>query len=388
MNHAGRPLRIPGLHPRAGAIRPATRSGSASADESPAGATCRQRAWNALITALLSYLLLTAALSLAAQLFPFLRDPIYADKAHRLGQRETATPNALRVVMLGTSRTGYAFDAGLAETRLAEALGRPVMAFNFGVPASGPVLHKLYLDRLLTDKHPMDLLVVEILPSSLAELPEGPYEQVFTSGERLSYGEMRQAIGYGFDESAVRQRWQAAVWHPWHALRFPLLGRLAASWLPWHLRHDCGRITDAHGWIVPKGASDTPDTKEAAFQRAWKEYHALLATMSPGGGAARAFQDLLARAQQASITLLPIIMPESPRFRQMYHPEVLQRLDSFLDNVTDRFGLGWVDARDWLPEEAFYDGHHMLRVGAEAFTSRLTQDLLLPRLLERLNHPR
>jgi len=38
------------------------------------------------------------------------------------------------------------------------------------------------------------------------------------------------------------------------------------------------------------------------------------------------------------------------------------------------------DARGWLPDDDFYDSHHMFAAGAEAFTDRLTREVIAPAL--------
>ena len=42
------------------------------------------------------------------------------------------------------------------------------------------------------------------------------------------------------------------------------------------------------------------------------------------------------------------------------------------------FGVPVVDARGWLSDEQFEDGHHPLLAGQQAFTNQLYRDVLLP----------
>jgi hypothetical protein len=46
----------------------------------------------------------------------------------------------------------------------------------------------------------------------------------------------------------------------------------------------------------------------------------------------------------------------------------------FSDRLRAALPSGPIDARDWLPEAAFNDGHHTLVAGAEAFTDRLLRE--------------
>src|SRR5690606_2380411 len=148
----------------------------------------------------------------------------------------------------------------------------PAMAFNFGIPASGPVTHVVYLRRLLEEGHRPDLLLVEVLPPTLAELPGGTLESRFLFGDRLRRHEVDAVIGYDFPADETRARWRGTVLTPWYAMRFPILGRLSPSALPWHLRFDWSRTKDPTGWSTPIVSSVTPEQYAAGLARAAGEY--------------------------------------------------------------------------------------------------------------------
>src|SRR5439155_1130670 len=77
---------------------------------------------------------------------PERRDVAYAQKVTRLRQRtEEAPTQPLTVVMLGSSRTVFGLKAGRLEKPLQEETGRPVVVFNFGMYASGPVMNLVTL---------------------------------------------------------------------------------------------------------------------------------------------------------------------------------------------------------------------------------------------------
>ncbi len=100
--------------------------------------------------------------------------------------------------------------------------------------------------------------------------------------------------------------------------------------------------------------------------------------MPPGGGSGRVLEYRLVRAREHGITVKVLLMPESPAFRTMYAADVDQRLVGYLTDVCGRQGVQWIDARPWLDEAAFYDALHLLRPGAEAFSDRLTREVLVP----------
>ena len=67
------------------------------------------------------------------------------------------------------------------------------------------------------------------------------------------------------------------------------------------------------------------------------------------------------------------------------HPDIslaqvlIQVLSEVVDLATEQSGMEWyVDAREWLPDSSFSDGHHMLRPGAELFSDRLNREVIAP----------
>jgi hypothetical protein len=341
----------------------------------------RQSAAVAVRVALVVALVLQAALGIAGELSLYIRDPGYSDKEIRLARQEDLHPGEPEIVMLGTSRTAAAFHAGLARERL----GNREIVFNFGIPASGPITHLLYFRRMLRDGHRPDLLILEVLPPTLGDLPgggpdipEGPLEGRFLFGDRLRHDELETAISYGFPASDVREKWRRSVVLPWYSLRFPITGRIMPSAQPWRLRFDWSRGCDEFGWGAPFASSVTPEEYEKLFQHAVDEYRDILATLEPTGGGARALGDLAELCRRESIPLHLVLMPEASRFRAMYPATVLRQVHGFLNEVCSQHNCTYTDAREWLPDDGFSDGHHMLKGGAERFSDRLTREVIEP----------
>ncbi|MBX9623539.1 MAG: hypothetical protein K2X82_06970, partial [Gemmataceae bacterium] len=340
-----------------------------------ARASRRRRAARAVLVGAALVVVLQLGLGIAAERILYLKDPGYADKELRLARAEAAAPGRPTVLMLGTSRAGFAFHAGRVQDRL--AADREVVAFNFGIPASGPVTHLIYLRRLLEDGHRPALLLVEVLPSTLSDLPPGPPECHFLSGMRLRRAEVEVAAGYGFP-GKVRDEWRETARVPWYGLRFPLLGRLAPSALPWHLRFNWSRTDDPLGWTTPPLTEVTPQQYAEGLARARGEYAAFLADLRPAGGGARALADLVALCRAEGIPVRLVLLPEAAGFRAFYPPAALDRLDRFVQGLCAEHGCGLIDARRWLPEGVFTDGHHLMRPGAEAFSDRLADEAVAP----------
>lgn len=345
--------------------------------------SARRRAGTALATGTAVVVLVQLGLALAAEKSFAVRDPVYADRAKKLSAIEQALPTGSPVVvMLGTSRTGNGFDAGRASSRLAVGLGRPAAAFNFGVSASGPILHNTYLKRLLDEGHRPSLLLLEVLPVSFAELGDGPLESKFFTGARFRHSELDALAGYGIPAESLTREWRATVVAPAHALRLPIVGRVAPWTLPVHKRMDESRSCDPHGWQRVWEESLPPNAKELGRARAHKEYAELLRTLEPSDRTGQALRDTLALAHAHNIPTRLVLMPESDEFRSWYSPVALARFNRWIANLAAKTGTRLVDTRQWVPYAGFVDGHHLLPGGAATFSVRLTDEVLVPALAE------
>jgi len=114
------------------------------------------------------------------------------------------------------------------------------------------------------------------------------------------------------------------------------------------------------------------------LKNAIAEYEGMLRNLQPTGGAARALSDLLAMCREQGVPVKLVLMPEAAGFRAIYPPHSTARLYEFLNRMCAEHGCGLIDAREWLPDSAFTDGHHQLRSGAEAFSDRLYRDVMKP----------
>lgn len=319
-----------------------------------------RRARSSFVAFALLVVALNLAFGLAAEVNPRLRDPAYGDKLAKL---QTKTPD---VLMLGSSRTLLGFHAGRAE----ETTGRT--AFNFGTPATGPITHLVYLNRLLKHGVRPKHLLVEVLPSMLADGSGGPIEQAFLSGERLTADELDTVERFGFDPAVVRPAWRESVVAPWWKLRFQVLGRLSPSWLPWHLRYDWSRTADARGWATPPRQETTAEERTEQLAKVRTEYAGTLAAMDPDGRPLAALRELIAVCRTNDIPVSLVLMPEADTFRALYPPGLEERVVKCVQSL----GAPVIDARRWLDESDFYDGHHPFTRGAETFTDRLMREVL------------
>ena len=335
----------------------------------------RSRAARSLTVGFVTLVVLQLGLGVAAEQSLRFRDPVYGDREALLRKAEAARPGGPRVVMIGTSRTAFAFHATRVEDQLQGEFPNAV-AFNLGIPASGPISHLIYLRRLLERGHRPDLLLVEVLPPMLADLPDGPLEARFLTADKLRRREVEAVAGYVPNGDDLRSRWRSTVLVPWSALRFQIVSRMSPSALPWHLRFDWGRNVDPRGWGTPEAECVTPEQYRKSFASASAEYRDILATFNPGGGAVRALADIVTLCRERSIPLRLVLMPETEDFRALYPPAAREKLAAVLRDAD----AGCIDAREWVPTNGFTDGHHLLRGGAATFSDRLTREVIAPGL--------
>ena len=341
----------------------------------------RRSALGALGVGAYCAIILHAALVIASEYSLYLRDPVYSDKERKLARIERGLPPGSPVVVfVGTSRAGNGFDAGQAQTVLTETLRRPAGAFNFGTPASGPVTHLIHFRRLLADGHRPALFLLELHAPVLAELPDGPLEGRFADGTVFSWDELDLLDEYGCSTGKLRKERKEVPVKPWYALRFQMVGRLAPTSLPYYLRHDWSRGPDPNGWNAMLFNDLSAAEREVGRKRAEREYRHIFRGMKLGDGPVRALRDTLALARDHGIPVMLVRMPEGTTFRALYPPEVTERVDRFVNDLAAEFGCRVADCRHWMPDEAFADGHHLLRPPAGAFSERFAHEMLAPAL--------
>jgi hypothetical protein len=299
--------------------------------------------------------------------FPELRDPEYGRKVTRLCARTAGSPRPYTVLMLGSSRVLFGFDAGRLDGAVGRAAGRPAVVYNFGLSGAGPLAELLTLRRLLARGARPDLLLVEVLPPLLSErYDEGGHFPAL----RLWRDDLPLLERYGASGPALRTDWWTARPVPWYAHRFAILSRLLPQLLPDALRQDWSWGCDAAGWVRAEGGP-TPEQRRAGEERARTEYTDLLADFRPGGAGCRALRELLDVCRRERIPAALVLLPEATGFRAMYPPQARARTDALLAGLGRDYGVAVIDARAWVPDDGFWDSHHLGAAGAAAFTERL-----------------
>src|SRR5260221_136981 len=87
-----------------------------------------------------------------------------------------------------------------------------------------------------------------------------------------------------------------------------------------------------------------------------------------------AVEELLRECRQDGVLVAVVAPPEGSEFRSWYPPVIQVALANFEDRLRREFDVSVLDAREWLPDEAFVDGHHVVRTWAKPYTERLGRD--------------
>ena len=91
------------------------------------------------------------------------------------------------------------------------------------------------------------------------------------------------------------------------------------------------------------------------------------------------------KTKAIGVTLLT--MPEGSAFRGWYPEAGRTSLEAYLTGLSRVYAIAWVDARTWVADDRFSDGHHLLAGGATVFTKRFGREVL-DTLVERHLRPR
>jgi hypothetical protein len=127
---------------------------------------------------------------------------------------------------------------------------------------------------------------------------------------------------------------------------------------------------DPFGWQLAVG-SVKPEERKRYEKIAFDGYRPLYASLKPAERARRALEDLLALCRDKGIQVRLLVMPESSGFRALHVPEARREFEAYLGRLQREWGLPLTDARDWVADNDFWDGHHMLPEGARELTLRL-----------------
>jgi hypothetical protein len=304
------------------------------------------------------------------------RDLQFAAKLHQLRCRLNEAPGSPLVLMLGSSRTCMGFQAGAVQV---SANGKPVVIYNFGASAGGALTELLFLRRLLAKGIRPQVLLVEALPALFNRAGRHSLEETWLQGGRLRWAELARLERYHADRARVVRHWWLARLMPWSSMHEPVQEWLGADDVQLRLSAAVGR-PDGHGWETnfPGGVTEEQhrhylEVARSQYQDSMQEFHLVPEPI-------RALQSLVELCRLQQIEMAVVLMPEGPSFQALYPPDVRTGTVTALQQLTQQWQVPLIDARNWLTEADFWDGHHPLAAGAAQITCRLTQEAIIPLL--------
>jgi hypothetical protein len=335
-----------------------------------------EQARGELLWGVVGFLLCQAVLAVAVEHWlGEVRDPEYAAKEERLRARQAEAPGAPLVVVLGSSRT----KMGLRADRI-----RPdrdgALVFNFGLLGAGSMLERVCVDRLRAGGIRPDLVVVEVVPMMLNRRDGASVEENRLDGARLWAGEVLSLEPYYGELHRLLWKWGRGRVLPCDRHHAELRQALALDVpTPEAPPAECDNPIDGYGWQVTDGHI-TLEGRQQATAMSLRQYRDAFTRFRLAPGQVQALRDLVEECRGQGSRVAALVMPESSAFRACYSPEMTEAVDGLLARVRGEWGVPVVDARTWAADEDFRDGHHLLPLGAAAFTDRFAREAL-PALL-------
>jgi hypothetical protein len=306
--------------------------------------------------------------------WPHLRDPEFSYKLDRLRFRVAENPGRPLVMMLGSSRVARGFcPAALAETW---PEGRPTpLAFNGSLMGAGTLHQLLCLDRFRRAGVRPDWLFIEYWPPHADRLGEEGRIDV----NRLEHDDLTLLSRYIDGAAWVRRRWRSCQWVPAYSHRNILQSLFVPTWQPWGRRLD-GNWSDLDPWGWQGYGSNADGLQHRRWEKARTRFAATLNDYRIGDESGRALREMLDHCRQEGIGVALLFLPESTAMQHCYPPAVRAAVDAHFRSLGTEYGVPAIDARDWVADELFHDGYHLLPEGAVAFTRRFGREVLRPLL--------
>jgi hypothetical protein len=163
---------------------------------------------------------------------------------------------------------------------------------------------------------------------------------------------------------------------PWYSHRFAIVSRFAPGFLPLRLRLDYFSGMDNSGGVEPPAYLASDAQRAEALEKARVEYADYLSGFHLGGLPCQALRETLDICKSENIPVALVLMPESARFRSWYQVGDWEHIDQFVGELAREFAAPVINAREWIADDDFIDGHHLRSSGAVKFTDCLGRELL------------
>jgi hypothetical protein len=297
------------------------------------------------------------------------RDPDYLQIEQHLRERLAEAPGRPLILFLGSSRTQMGVDASRLNVR---GDRRAPVVFNAAVCSGGPMMSQVVLRRLLKAGIRPQEVFFEVMPMSLGACHGAANEERVTTLGRYAAGEVRRLWPYYGERYRLALHWGKARLLPGWRHQAELREALGIDLPPGPVPHEYDR--DAYGW---SGNTVELPPEEVALhtRRNLATYHDALAQPALAPGVLNAVRDAVRLCRRRHIAVTLFVPPESSAFRG-YRPAVSRLQEDAIRNLAVELGVPLVNARAWVPDGGFWDGHHLTAKGAAQFTERLGREAL------------
>jgi hypothetical protein len=256
---------------------------------------------------------------------------------------------------------------------LRTAGGDGVLVFNHAMIGCGPLMQRICLQRLLAGGIHPDWLVIDCWAPGLHQ--EGDWgEDHRIPVSRLDWSDLLLLERYATQPRRVAQDWFEERALPWYSTRFALLDLVAPSWLPWEARRqNRWRTVDRAGWF-PNPFHGSAADRQRLTRQALEGFGERLRQYHPSPSADRALREMLDVCGRQRIRAALLYMPESSAFRDLYPPAVWQQVEGYLKSLSAQYQVPLINAREWVDDEGFSEGFHLLPEGAATFSERFGRE--------------
>ena len=299
----------------------------------------------------------------------------FAD-ARRVLAAADARTTPVDLLIVGSSRLAFSVDASALEARLREHFGADAPeVFQAAIPAGDAIAHDWLGPRLAERGIRPRLAVVEIAPESFA-----------LYNRWLNFHVTRQFT------------WLDLAYFLPDIARRGSFGRVLATRLAPVFYYRYELLLAAFGrpppyLVAPQPERASPERSEEDVRR-----HRLEATQDDlrsirrwlrgytlRGHTAEAYERVLERLTDAGTAIVLVQPPVTRAYAALYSDDVETRYAEHVLELITRYDAEYVDLRDRLPDDDFYDSHHTTELGREAFTPVFADEAVIP-ALERLGY--
>lgn len=320
----------------------------------------------------LGFVVVQLGLALGQEHWQVVRDPDFDDVQRLVAARRAEAPTRPLFLALGSSRTLMALRA--------EKLNRPAksapLAINCAFAGAGPMMHQIVLRRLLAAGHRPSRVFVEVMPMSLAARGGAPIEDRQLVPARLTAAEVAFLWPNYLHKYRLVAPWAFARLLPCDRSQAELHDALGIDKVPGQGASSRGR--DAYGWS-PQTRTYSRDEIEAHRRFALNQYDGILSQRDAAPRAVQALRNLATLCRDHSIAVEFVMPPEGSLFRS-HVPAVARIQADAVRNLARELGVNSTDARTWIDDDGFWDGHHATIQGADQYTERFYRELLLPHI--------